>query len=221
MAATILLSAAIRWLVLPRLQPGRWSVFSRVYYRKWLTNQIQESSLHVLHGLYATVFAPFWYRVLGARIGKGAEISTAMGVVPDMLTLGDDTFIADAVMLGDEEIDSGWMTLRPTEIGARSFVGNGAYLPDGTELPADVLIGVQSRAPANGQMRAGDTWMGSPALHLPAREVTSGFAEHLTFRPSVARRIGRGTVEAVRIVRRSGLDHRQRVSDGDQGAARR
>ena len=42
--------------------------------------------------------------------------------------------------------------------------------------------------------------MGSPALHLPAREVTSGFAEHLTFRPSVARRIGRGTVEAVRIV---------------------
>ena len=199
-AATILLSAAIRWLVLPRLQPGRWSVFSRVYYRKWLTNQIQESSLHVLHGLYATVFAPFWYRVLGARIGKGAEISTAMGVVPDMLTLGDDTFIADAVMLGDEEIDSGWMTLRPTEIGARSFVGNGAYLPDGTELPADVLIGVQSRAPANGQMRAGDTWMGSPALHLPAREVTSGFAEHLTFRPSVARRIGRGTVEAVRIV---------------------
>ena len=89
-AATILLSAAIRWLVLPRLQPGRWSVFSRVYYRKWLTNQIQESSLHVLHGLYATVFAPFWYRVLGAH-WQGAEISTAMGVVPDMLTLGDDT----------------------------------------------------------------------------------------------------------------------------------
>ena len=44
-----------------------------------------------------------------------------MGVVPDMLTLGDDTFIADAVMLGDEEIDGGWMTLRQTVIGARSF----------------------------------------------------------------------------------------------------
>lgn len=198
--ATILLSAAIRWLALPRLQAGRWSVHSGVYYRKWLTNQIQESSLQILHGLYATVYAPFWYRILGARIGRGAEISTAMGVVPDMLTLGDDTFIADAVMLGDEEIDGGWMTLRPTRIGHRSFVGNGAYLPDGTDLPEDVLIGVQSRVPENGRVRPGETWMGSPPINLPAREVTSGFPDTLTFHPSWLRRIGRGAVEAVRIV---------------------
>ena len=49
-----------------------------------------------------------------------------MGIVPDMLTLGRDSFIADGVMLGDEEVDRGWMTMRPTVIGNRSFVGNGA-----------------------------------------------------------------------------------------------
>jgi hypothetical protein len=75
------------------------------------------------------------------------EISTALGVVPDMLTLGDETFIADAVMLGDEEIDGGWMTMQPTVVSHRSFVGNGAYIPDGTVLPEHVLIGVHSRAP--------------------------------------------------------------------------
>ncbi|MCX7294486.1 MAG: amino acid adenylation domain-containing protein [Janthinobacterium sp.] len=197
---TALLSAAIRWGALPRLKPGSSPVHSNIYCAKWLVSHIQESSLNVLHGIYATVYAPYWYRLLGAKVGKGAEISTALGVVPDMLTLGDDTFIADAVMLGDEQIDGGWMTMRPTVISHRSFVGNGSYIPDGTVLPEHVLIGVHTHAPRNEQMHSGDTWLGSPPMHLPAREQVSGYAEHLTFKPSVLRRLGRSLIEAFRIV---------------------
>lgn len=197
---TALLSAGLRWGVLPRLQEGQWPVHSKVYYSRWLVNQIQEASLNILHGVYATIYAPFWYRLLGAKVGRDAEISTAQGLVPDLLTLGDETFIADAVMLGDEEVDGGWMRMRATVISRRSFVGNGAYIPDGTILPENVLIGVHSRAPANELMRSGDTWLGSPAINLPAREQTSGYPESLTFRPSRARRIGRGLVEAFRII---------------------
>lgn len=158
------------------------------------------ASLHVLHGVYATVYAPLWYRLLGAKIGRNAEISTAMGLIPDMLTLGDETFIADAVMLGDEEIDGGWMSIDYTVIGDRSFVGNGAYVPDGTTLPPDVLIGVQSKAPPSAHMQPGQTWVGSPAVHLPSRERLAGFPDELTFHPSVWRRLGRALVEALRIV---------------------
>ncbi|KAF3995915.1 Pls/PosA family non-ribosomal peptide synthetase [Glaciimonas immobilis] len=197
---TALLSAGIRWSILPRLTAGSWPVRSNKYCSKWLVNQIQESSLSVLHGVYATVYAPLWYRLLGAKVGRGAEISTALGVVPDMLTLGEETFIADAVLLGDEQIDGGWMRMQPTIISRRSFVGNGAYIPDGTILPENVLIGVHSRAPANNKMQNGDTWLGSPPINLPAREEVSGFPEHLTFRPSKRRRLGRGLVEAFRIV---------------------
>ena len=197
---TALISAGIRWAVLPKLKAGSWPVHSRVYCSKWLVNQIQETSLHVLHGVYATVFAPFWYRLLGAKVGRDAEISTALGVVPDMLTLGDETFIADAVLLGDEEIDGGWITMQPTVISRRSFVGNGAYVPDGTVLPENVLIGVHSRVPDNARLNSGDTWLGSPPINLPAREQTQGFPEHLTFRPSPWRRIVRMLVESFRIV---------------------
>ncbi len=197
---TALLSAGIRWSILPTLKEGQYPVHGNTYCGKWLVNQIQESSLNVLHGVYATVYAPFWYRLLGAKVGRGAEISTALGVVPDMLTLGDETFIADAVLLGDEQIDCGWMSMHPTVISRRSFVGNGAYVPDGTILPENVLIGVHSSAPDNEQMREGDTWLGSPAIHLPAREETKGFPENLTFRPSLIRRLGRGLIEAFRII---------------------
>jgi non-ribosomal peptide synthetase-like protein len=199
-ALTMLVSAAIRWGFLPRLQPGRSAVHSATYCKKWLVSHIQESSLNVLHGIYATVFAPFWYRLLGAKVGRDAEISTALGVVPDMLTLGDETFIADAVMLGDEQIDGGWMTMEPTVVSNRSFVGNGSYIPDGTVLPEGVLVGVHTHAPVNERMTGGDTWLGSPPIHLPAREQVSGYPEHLTYRPSPLRRLGRTLVEAFRIV---------------------
>ncbi|WP_423679977.1 Pls/PosA family non-ribosomal peptide synthetase [Undibacterium sp. WLHG33] len=197
---TALLSAGIRWSILPKLKPGSYAVHGNIYCGKWLVNQIQESSLNVLHGVYATVYAPFWYRMLGAKVGKGAEISTALGVVPDMLTLGDETFIADAVLLGDEQIDRGWMTMHPTVVSRRSFVGNGAYIPDGTVLPENVLIGVHTCAPDNAQMKNGDTWLGSPPINLPAREEVKGFPESLTFKPSVMRRIGRTLVETFRII---------------------
>ena len=199
-ALTMLVSAAIRWGFLPRMMPGRSAVHSNAYCKKWLVSHIQESSLNVLHGIYATVFAPFWYRLLGAKVGRDAEISTALGVVPDMLTLGDETFIADAVMLGDEQIDGGWMTMEATVVSNRSFVGNGSYIPDGTVLPEGVLVGVHTHAPANERMTGGDTWLGSPPIHLPAREQVSGYPEHLTYRPSATRRLGRALVEAFRIV---------------------
>ena len=197
---TALLSATVRWVAIPRIDPGRYPVHGRMYYRTWLINQIQDNSLHTLHSVYATVFAPTWLRLMGAKVGKRSEISTAMGVVPDMLTLGDETFIADAVMLGDDDVEGGWMTLRPTTVGHRSFVGNGAYVPDGTVLPPNVLIGVQSRAPESSRIKPGDTWFGSPPIHLPAREVALGFDEESTFRPGLMRLMGRALVEGARIV---------------------
>jgi non-ribosomal peptide synthetase-like protein len=92
------------------------------------------------------------------------------------------------------------MVLRPTVIGNRTFLGNGAYVADGATVPDDVLIGVQTRTPDNPQLQSGQTWMGSPPLLLRARERIEGFPIHLTFRPSWIRRLGRGLVEALRIV---------------------
>ena len=195
-----LISAALRWIVLRRLEAGCWPVHSNIYCRRWLVNQIQESSLNILHGIYATIYSPYWYRLLGAKVGRDTEISTAQGVVPDLLTLGDECFIADGVMLGDESIDGGWMKTKPTFISKRCFVGNGAYVPDGTIIPENVLIGVHSRTPSNEMMRTGDTWLGTPAINLPARERAADFAETLTFHPSFLRKLGRGLVEAYRII---------------------
>ena len=197
---TLVVAALLRRIVLPHLKPGSWSIHGSTYYRKWITSQVQESSLHLLHGLFATVYAPWWFRLMGARVGRNTEISTALGVTPELLELGDDSFVADGAMLGDELVRDGWMTVRGTRVGSRTFIGNGASVPDGAVLPSDVLIGVLSLTPPNQRLASGQTWMGSPALLLPARETLSGFPDHLTFRPSPVRRCARGIIEMIRIV---------------------
>jgi len=196
---TMLLTGGLRWL-LPRQTAGRLPIDSFGYWRKRAMSMVLDSSLHELHGVYASVYAPLWLRVLGVQVGRHAEISTAEGMVPELLSLGDDSFIADGALLGDEELRGGWMILKPTRIGNRSFIGNGAYVPDGAVVPDDVLIGVQTRTPKNEQLASGQTWMGSPPLLYPARETLTGFPASLTFRPSLWRRLGRGLVEGLRIV---------------------
>ena len=185
---------------LPRQRPGRFSLHGREYFWKWQLSAILDASLQVLHGLYASVYVATWLRLLGTKVGRDAEVSTAEGVVPELLELGDESFIADGAMLGDEEQRSGWMVLRRTRIGHRSFVGNGAYVPDGTSFPDDFLLGVQSSSPTNEQMQPGQTWMGSPPMLLPARETIESQDPTLTFRPSAGRRLARACIEGLRIV---------------------
>jgi non-ribosomal peptide synthetase-like protein len=196
---TALLAGTLRKLF-PRIEAGTFPLHGAIYRRKWLLSTILDTSLQVLHGLYASIFAASWLRLLGAKVGKEAEVSTAEGVIPSLLQLGDGSFIADGALLGDEEQRRGWMHLRGTIIGNRSFVGNSAYVPDGAVFPDDMLLGVQSAAPLNEEMIAGQTWMGSPPMLLPARETIETPDASLTFHPALWRKITRGTIEAVRIV---------------------
>ena len=196
---TGLLAGMFRW-ILPRQVAGISSIYSYAFWRRKFIGLILDQSLRVLHGIYASVYAPLWLRFLGAKVGGNAEISTAEGMVPELLELGADSFIADGAMLGDEEQRGGWMILKPTKIGSRTFIGNGAYVPNGATVPDDILIGVQTRTPENEQLQSGQTWIGSPAMLLPARECLTGFPESLTFRPSWRRRLARGSIEGLRIV---------------------
>jgi len=74
---TIAITVAMRWIILPtRLQPGRYSVHSSVYFRKWALALLTDVKLETLSSLFATAYMRLWYRMMGTKIGRGAEIST-------------------------------------------------------------------------------------------------------------------------------------------------
>lgn len=198
-AVTVLLIAALRWSVLPRVKPGTYSVHSFFYLRKWIVALAAELTLETLHSLYATVYMCMWYRLMGAKIGKDTEISSDLAARYDLTEFGEKSFIADVVMLGDDDTRRGWMVLKPLKIGSRVFVGNNAVVQPGADIPDGCLIGIKSRPPANEEMAPGDTWFGSPPIKLPVRQRFDDVAANWTFEPSRWRRFGRAVFEAFRV----------------------
>jgi non-ribosomal peptide synthetase-like protein len=196
-ATVCVLVALGRRCVLPRTPIGVQPARSNLGLRKWFADKLLEMSLTYTNPLYSTLYTVGWLRLLGARIERGAEVSTAGHLDPDLLTLGRESFIADMASLGSATFHNGWMLLRRTEVGQRSFVGNAALIPAGTRLGAESLIGVASVPPTDG-VPAGTTWLGSPPIHLPNRQGSGRFAESLTYRPTRIRVAERLVIEFFR-----------------------
>ncbi|MEZ5843195.1 MAG: Pls/PosA family non-ribosomal peptide synthetase [Hyphomicrobiaceae bacterium] len=174
---------ALRWLIIPeRVQPGRHSIFSWFYFRKWMVGLTTDAILETLNSLYATVFMRNWYRLMGAKVGTGTEISASFAGRYDLIEMGRDNFIGDDCVFGDEEIHRGWMTLERVKTGDRVFFGNNSVVPPGAMIDDDALIGVKSRLPDGGQVAKGETWFGSPAIKFPSRERIS-LGDKFTYEP--------------------------------------
>ncbi len=195
-AVTVLLIAIVRWSVLPVVTAGSYSIYGGFYVRKWIVALATELMLETLSSLYATVYMRLWYRLMGAKIGKDAEISCNLAGRYDLTDIGPGCFIADEVVLGDECVRRGWMVLEPVKTEARVFVGNDAVVPPGAIIPAGALIGIKSRPPANDEMSPGDTWFGNPPFKLPVRQRFDDVGADWTFAPPLWRRVWRAVFEA-------------------------
>jgi non-ribosomal peptide synthetase-like protein len=194
--ATILF---LKRLVLGRMRPGIYPVCSGAGFRKWVSDRLMATSLTVNNSLYATLYAVPWLRALGARIGRWSEVSTVSHIDPDLLRLGSETFVADIASIGAATFYKGYVSVERTEIGRRTFVGNASVVRSQANLPENCLIGVQSVVPEQ-PVEPGTSWLGSPAMFLPRREVCQGFDEKVTYRPRAALVALRLATELFRIV---------------------
>ena len=196
---TVAFIAVVRWTVLPTVREGVYSVFSWFYMRKWAVALATEVTLETLSSLYATVYMRAWYRLMGAKIGKDSEISTNLAGRYDLIEIGDKCFIADEVILGDEEVRRGWMRLEKLRTGSRVFIGNDGVLPPGSDIPDGALIGIKSKPPANDEISPGDTWFGSPPIKLPVRQKFDGGGSTWTYEAPPWKKFARAVFEAVHI----------------------
>jgi non-ribosomal peptide synthetase-like protein len=201
---TCLLVLGARRLTLRAVPVGIHHLRSRIGVAKWFGDKLLERSLLLTNTLYATLYTPTWLRALGAQVGRRAEVSTIANIDPDLLALGDDSFVADMATVGAATHANGHLTFRRTTVGRRTFVGNAAFVRSGVRLGDSSLVGVLTIPPAVGTA-AGSSWLGSPPFYLPQRETWDGFTEADTFRPGRRRVAARYAIELVRIVAPSSL----------------
>ncbi|WP_279582943.1 hypothetical protein [Fodinicola feengrottensis] len=179
-------------MVLPNTPVGIYHSRSGLGVRKWIADKLLEFSLTFTNSLYATLYTVPWLRMLGAQVGRRAEVSTAAHLDPDLLVLGTESFVADMASVGAATFANGRVAFLPTSVGSRAFVGNAAFVPAGSTLGSGSLVGVGT-VPPDENVPEGTSWLGSPAMHLPLRQDSGSFSEQQTFRPNrrlVLQRLG-------------------------------
>jgi non-ribosomal peptide synthetase-like protein len=195
-------SSLAAWLVLQalvlrlgsRVRPGvisQWSVEAILVGFK---TGVVESAGRWLSG---AMFWPGWLRLAGMRIGRGCEISTIIDVVPELVSVGDECFFADGIYFCSPWRHRGTITLGPSALGPRTFLGNHAVVPGGHRWPADFFVGVSTVADDQ-RAQAETAWFGHPPMQLPRRQVVEA-DRRLTHAPGLVRYLNRLFWESLRL----------------------
>jgi non-ribosomal peptide synthetase-like protein len=193
-AYAALLLIAVRLLSLG-LREGTHPTHSRVGWQAWTVTQLMDRSRETLFPLYAGLVTPVWLRLLGMRIGRGAEVSTVLAL-PSLTTVGEGAFLADDTLTAPYELGGGWMRIGRAEIGRRAFLGNSGMTAPGRSVPDGGLVGVLSATPK--KAKKGTSYLGLPPVKLP-RAAADG-DQSRTYEPPARLLWARGLVELCRIV---------------------
>ncbi|MFJ8015768.1 Pls/PosA family non-ribosomal peptide synthetase [Streptomyces sp. NPDC096339] len=193
-AYALLLLVSVRLLSLG-LSTGSHPTHSRVGWQAWTVTQLMDLSRETLFPLYAGLITPVWLRLLGMKIGRGAEVSTVLAL-PSLTTVGEGAFLADDTLTAPYELGGGWMRIGHSEIGRRAFLGNSGMTAPGRTVPDDGLVGVLSATPK--KAKKGSSYLGLPPVKLPRSAADAD--QSRTYDPPVRLLWARGLVELCRLV---------------------
>lgn len=194
--------AGLKSLIMGRAKPGVYPLASLDYVRRWLADGLMVACRKILLPLYTTIYLPPFFRLLGAKIGPWAELSTVWKVTPELLEASEESFFADGCMLGGRRTHRGQFQIDVNRVGRRTFVGNNAILPPGASLGDNCLLGVVSTTPegAGQAVPSGTELLGSPSFKLPYRKKVEGFDDSVTYRPTRKLYLLRAFIDGLRVV---------------------
>ncbi len=177
------------------LREGYHPVRSRIGWQLWATERLMDAARNYLFPIYASLLTPWWLRLLGAKIGRNTEISTAL-LTPKFTVVEDGAFLADDTMVASYELGGGWIHVAKATIGKRAFLGNSGITQPGRRVPDDGLVAVLSAAPY--KSKPGSSWLGSPPIRLRRRADQADAA--LTYSPPMRLKVMRAAVETCRLI---------------------
>jgi non-ribosomal peptide synthetase-like protein len=190
----LLVLVAVRALSLG-MREGYHPVHGRTAWQVWATEKLMGMARLALFPLYASLFTPVWLRLLGAKVGRGVEMSTVLAL-PKMTRIASGAFLADDTMVATYELRQGWLHVAPVRIGKQAFLGNSGMAAPGHAVPKRGLVGVLSSAPR--KSKKGSEWLGMPPMPLRRTKDVTGTAR--TYDPPTRLKLARAAIELCRII---------------------
>lgn len=158
----LLISIAVKWLVIGRFKAGRYPVWSFYYFRWWLVTRFQ--SLSWAEMFSGTPLMSLYWRAMGAKIGRGVTLCTPLCGAFDVVSVGDGTSVGLESQILGYRVEDGYLIIAPVEIGSDCFVGMHCSLGLDTRMGDGARLDDMSMLPDGTVMGSYECRRGSPAV---------------------------------------------------------
>ncbi len=111
------------------------------------------------------MFPSLFYKLFGAKIGKGAAIYTRIWDV-ELMEIGENTSIGTGCIIGAHAISQGELFRKRIVIGKNCTIGAGTIILPGVTIKDNVIVASNSVIPANRVLEPNSIYAGSPIKRI-------------------------------------------------------
>lgn len=165
--ALLLVIILVRTVFRIRNRERRGKVFSLESMGNALYNLLLHvASLYYLPVLKSTYFNLWFYRAMGAKIGRGTLIATHRLWDVDLIEIGEDCLIAGNSSIAAHYAQGNRGRLRKVRIGNRVTIGANTSVMPGVVIEDDVTVGANSLVPLGAHLKSGGIYLGVPVQRM-------------------------------------------------------
>lgn len=165
-----LLIVLYKRLTFYKLRPGSFHIYTYPIVQWAITGYLSLFAHAVfVQFLKGTPFINWWYRGLGARIGRRVNIQTTFVSDWDLIEIDDDTTLGGESAVIAHVFEMGQIKLMPVRIGKEVTVGRATTIFPGVTLGDRAVVGAHSLVTKGKTIDANAIWAGSPAVFVRER----------------------------------------------------
>jgi non-ribosomal peptide synthetase-like protein len=155
------LSIIAKWVVIGKFKAGSYPLWGFYYFRFWLVKKfVDMTPVSLMSG---TPFINWYFRLLGAKIGKNTYLGTDRLRIFDLITIGDDSSLLKESTLLGYSIENGLLHIGSITVGNRCMIGARSMLAKDTLMQDDSMLLELSMLGDHETIPKGEVWKGSPA----------------------------------------------------------
>ena len=157
----LLMSIALKWIVIGRFKPGRYPLWGFYYFRWWLVTRFQALSWAEMFS--GTPLMSLYWRAMGAKIGRGVTLGTPLCGAFDMISIGSGTSVGVETQILGYRVEDGYLVIAPVAIGNDCFIGMHCALGLDTQMGDGARLDDMSLLPDGTVIESYECRRGSPA----------------------------------------------------------
>jgi non-ribosomal peptide synthetase-like protein len=162
---------ALKWLLMGRYKPGEQPLWSTFVWRTELISGLQEnlSDLFLVGKLTGTPLVCWFFRMMGAKIGKRVYLGTTQFTEYDLVEIGDDVALNTDCTIQTHLFEDRVMKMSRIKIGDRCSVGAMSLVLYDTQMGDQSTLGDLSLLMKGESLPPASHWQGIPARAVAAK----------------------------------------------------